>query len=176
MAVGPALIVKEGVSEVASQATGGSTDLLSLKGTVKGGWTKLKGLFKKGDEPAPTGSKSAQQTETETEQQVAESTPTTNVSPSELVSRQGQSEMTGNKVKRLKKKMEQEGYDSDYPVEYAEVDGKKILIDGHHRTAAARKARIKEIPAAKKDVTPDEASQLLDDAAEAAQERASRQR
>jgi hypothetical protein len=98
------------------------------------------------------------------------------VSPGELVSRQGPSEMTGSKVKRLTKDMKENGFDPNQPVEYATVDGRKIIVDGHHRTEAAKNAGIKEIPATEKQVSPEAASKLYDDAAEAAQERASRQR
>jgi filamentous hemagglutinin len=73
--------------------------------------------------------------------------------------------MSGSKVKRLTKDMKENGFDPEHPVEYVTVDGRKVIVDGHHRTEAARKARIKEIPAIEKQVTPEQAEKLASDAA-----------
>jgi len=91
--------------------------------------------------------------------------------PKSLVSRQGPSEMTGNKIERLAKDMKQNGFDPAHPVEVANVNGEQIIIDGHHRAAAAIRAGIKEIPVTTTPVTPQQAAQLAADAAAAAAER-----
>jgi hypothetical protein len=98
------------------------------------------------------------------------------VDPRNLVSRQGPSEMTGNKVKRLTKDMKENGFNPEHPIEAAEVNGKRIIIDGHHRTEAAKKAGIPEVPVKKVEVTPKRAEKLSQQAADAASERASRSR
>ena len=62
--MGAVALGKEVLSEGASQATNGATDLLSLRGMVKGGWKKLKGLLKKGDaSPSSTPDVDAPQTQ-----------------------------------------------------------------------------------------------------------------
>jgi filamentous hemagglutinin len=93
-----------------------------------------------------------------------------------LVSRQGPSEMTGSKVKKLTKDMKENGFDPAHPIEVAEVDGKKIILDGHHRAEAATRAGIKEVPVKTKSVTLEQADNLNREAAEAAAERAARRR
>lgn len=98
-------------------------------------------------------------------------TATTTVNPQNLLSRQGPSEMTGSKVKRLTSDMKQNGYDSTHPIEVANVDGRKIILDGHHRAAAAVKAGLKDVPIKETAVTPKQAAKLLDEVAEAAAER-----
>jgi ParB-like chromosome segregation protein Spo0J len=60
---------------------------------------------------------------------------------------------------------------SHHPVEVANVNGEQIIIDGHHRAAAAIRAGIKEIPVTTTPVTPQQAAQLAADAAAAAAER-----
>lgn len=123
------------------------------------------------------GGKSAQATSAESTTQSQSSTDassTTMVSPRELVSRQGPSEMTGNNVKRLTKDMKANGFDPNHPVEYADVDGRKIIIDGHHRTEAARKAGIQKIPAKEQKVSSERGEKLDSEAREAAAERAAR--
>jgi ParB-like nuclease domain len=82
--------------------------------------------------------------------------------------------MTGSQVKRLSRDMRANGYNPDFPVTAAEVDGRLILMDGHHRTDAAIRAGLSEIPVRVVPVTPAQAVQLGQDAAEAAALRASR--
>lgn len=87
---------------------------------------------------------------------------------------QGPAEMTGSQVKRLSRDMRENGYNADFPITAADVDGRLIIMDGHHRTEAAIRAGLSEVPVRVVPVTPAQASQLGVDAAEAAALRASR--
>ncbi|YBU96764.1 ParB N-terminal domain-containing protein [Dickeya fangzhongdai] len=71
---------------------------------------------------------------------------TKNMDPGTLISRQNKNEMSGSQVKRLVKDMKANGFDVNEPVDVAIVNGKAIIIDGHHRAEAAVKAGIKDIP------------------------------
>ncbi|EJD6540967.1 VENN motif pre-toxin domain-containing protein, partial [Providencia rettgeri] len=90
-----------------------------------------------------------------------------NVSPSTLIGRQDNTEMSGSQVKRLVKDMKANGFNKDEPIDVAVVNGKMIIIDGHHRAEAARKAGIKDIPVRINTVTKEQGDQLLREAAEA---------
>ncbi|APC10563.1 ParB-like nuclease domain-containing protein [Providencia rettgeri] len=59
------------------------------------------------------------------------------------------------------------GFNKDEPIDVAVVNGKMIIIDGHHRAEAARKAGIKDIPVRINTVTKEQGDQLLREAAEA---------
>lgn len=83
------------------------------------------------------------------------------VNPHNLISRQTPIEMSGNKIKRLQKAMKQTGFNPEYPIEVAEVDGQLIIIDGHHRVMAAKKAKIALIPIILHQVSSAQAEQLL---------------
>jgi ParB-like chromosome segregation protein Spo0J len=89
---------------------------------------------------------------------------------SELRGRQLKREFTGSKIKRLKKNMRKNGFDENYPIDIAEAGGRKVIIDGHHRARAAGAAGIKDVPARIYPVTPEQASILLQEAAEAAED------
>ena len=52
------------------------------------------------------------------------------------------------------------------PIEAADVDGKLIILDGHHCTKAAIGAGIKEVPVNVNKVTKNQADQLLREVAE----------
>jgi hypothetical protein len=67
------------------------------------------------------------------------------VSPSSLVGRQVRSEFRGSNIKRFKKDMIKNGWNGP-PIEVHEVDGVKIILDGHHRTRAAGAAGLEKIP------------------------------
>ncbi|WP_404462519.1 VENN motif pre-toxin domain-containing protein [Providencia rettgeri] len=60
-----------------------------------------------------------------------------NVSPSTLIGRQDNTEMSGSQVKRLVKDMKANGFNKDEPIDVAVVNGKMIIIDGYHRAEAA---------------------------------------
>ncbi|WP_162130813.1 RHS repeat-associated core domain-containing protein, partial [Variovorax sp. CF313] len=96
--------------------------------------------------------------------------------PQALISRQGPSEMTGNKVKRYTSAMKaQAGYGTFPPIEAADVgEGKLVIIDGHHRAEAAKKAGLKEVPVNLNTVSPEIAERLKDEAAMARAERMNR--
>jgi RHS repeat-associated protein len=94
-----------------------------------------------------------------------------NANPSSLSPRQTPSEMSGSKVKRLKKGMKANGYDSSEPIEVVEIDGKLIIHDGHHRREAARQAGIREVPIQKIEVSEEQKTQYAIQAAEAAEYR-----
>jgi RHS repeat-associated protein len=68
------------------------------------------------------------------------------VSPRRLVSRQGPEEMSKSQIDKLAKKMKKLGFDPAFPIEAAEVDGRLMIEDGHHRAAAAVKAGLAEVP------------------------------
>jgi filamentous hemagglutinin len=89
------------------------------------------------------------------------------INPEILIPRQGRSEMSSSQIKRLHKSMQKTGFDATYPIEIAEIDGKLIILDGHHRTAAAIKAKIKQVPITQLKVTVEHGHQLLQQAAEA---------
>jgi len=42
--------------------------------------------------------------------------------------------------------MRENGFDQNKPIDAADVDGRLIILDGHHRTKGAIGARIKEVP------------------------------
>ncbi|MEW9679167.1 ParB N-terminal domain-containing protein [Pseudomonas sp. TE50-2] len=52
-------------------------------------------------------------------------------------------------------------------MDVANVNGKLIIIDGHHRAEAAAKAGIKNVPVNVDGVTREQADQLMREAAEA---------
>ncbi|VUS93918.1 hypothetical protein SB6423_03384 [Klebsiella pasteurii] len=89
---------------------------------------------------------------------------TKNVNPGSLISRQNSNEMSGSQVKRIAKDMKANGYKVDKPVDVAIVNGKMIIIDGHHRAEVARKAGIKDIPVRVHPVTKVQGDQLLREA------------
>nr|WP_198043781.1 ParB/RepB/Spo0J family partition protein [Ketobacter sp. MCCC 1A13808] len=84
-----------------------------------------------------------------------------------MISRQGRNEMSSSRVKKLRRNMRENGYDQTKPVEVADVDGKMIILDGHHRTQGAIGAGIKEIPENITKATREQGDQLLKEAAEA---------
>lgn len=88
---------------------------------------------------------------------------------SQLKGRQLSSEFSGSAIKRLKKNMQADGFNDDFPIDIAEIDGRKIIIDGHHRARAAGAAGIQEVPVRIVLVTPEQAITLLEQAAEAAE-------
>jgi RHS repeat-associated protein len=91
---------------------------------------------------------------------------TKTVDPKSLLSRQGSDEMSSSLVQRLKKDMAKNGFDAKHAIDAADVDGRLIILDGHHRAQAAAKAGIKEVPVNVHPVTRDQGSQLLREAAE----------
>ncbi|MBE0352960.1 polymorphic toxin-type HINT domain-containing protein [Pseudoalteromonas lipolytica] len=73
------------------------------------------------------------------------------VDPKNLVPTQSKSEMSGSQVKKLTKNMEKNGFvqkAGDDPVSAVKnpATGKLELQDGHHRTAAAKNAKVDKIP------------------------------
>lgn len=55
--------------------------------------------------------------------------------------------MSGAQIARIAKDMKANGYDVNYPVEvFVRWDGRLVISDGHHRTAAAIKAGLKTVP------------------------------
>jgi filamentous hemagglutinin len=88
---------------------------------------------------------------------------------SELRGRQARREFTGSKIKRLKKNMQKNGFNEEYPIDIAEVGGRKVIIDGHHRARAVGAAGIKDVSVRIHPVTPEQGNTLLQEAAEAAE-------
>ena len=54
--------------------------------------------------------------------------------------------MSGSAIKRLVKDMKVNEFDATQPIDVAIINGKTIIIDGHHRAVAAARAGIKNIP------------------------------
>jgi filamentous hemagglutinin len=79
--------------------------------------------------------------------------------------------MSGSQVKRLKRDMQQRGFDPSKPIDVADVDGRQIILDGHHRARAAAQAGIRDVPVRVNPVTREQADQLLREAAEASMRR-----
>lgn len=90
------------------------------------------------------------------------------VNPNTLISRQMQSEMTGSKIKKLVKQISKQGFDLENPIEVANVNGRLIILDGHHRVVAAKRLKLESIPIRRQKVSPVEEQQLLHQVAEAA--------
>ena len=67
------------------------------------------------------------------------------ISPFDLVGRQTRDEMSKNQIKKLTKDMQQNGWNGP-PIKVYVVDGKTIIVDGHHRAAAARQAGLTNVP------------------------------
>lgn len=59
--------------------------------------------------------------------------------------------------------MRSEGFDENHPIDVAEVDGKLIIIDGHHRSQATVRSRVEKVPVVIHDVDPTTATRLEDD-------------
>lgn len=76
--------------------------------------------------------------------------------------------MTPSKVRRFEKDMKQNGYGTYPPIDVVNVDGRHIISDGHHRAAAAARARLREVPVnVRGSSSCEEADQLMREAAEA---------
>ena len=65
--------------------------------------------------------------------------------------------------------MKANGFNPAHPIDIAIVDGRKIILDGHHRARAAGSAGITNVPVRSYDVTPERGRELLQQAAEAAE-------
>ena len=63
--------------------------------------------------------------------------------------------------------MRENSFDPNKPIEAADVDGKLIILDGHHRTQGAIVARIRKVPVNVNQVTRKQADQLLREVVEA---------
>ncbi|MBW4681852.1 MAG: ParB N-terminal domain-containing protein [Microcoleus vaginatus WJT46-NPBG5] len=91
------------------------------------------------------------------------------VNPKTLLSRQKRSEMSPSKIKKLKKKIRDTGFNLEHPIEVTDVDGRLIILDGHHRVAAAIKLAI-DVPITRQQLSLLQEKQLLDEVAEAQQD------
>ena len=96
--------------------------------------------------------------------------PRTTVPVRELYGRQLKTEFTGNKIKRFRRQMQAQGGYGDFPpIKIAIVDGKKVIVDGHHRARAAGAAGIKNVPVEIVDPPPNVARKYFNQAAEASE-------
>ncbi|MCX8728650.1 hemagglutinin repeat-containing protein [Gilliamella sp. B2838] len=85
-----------------------------------------------------------------------------------LIGIQGKNEVSGSDIKRYAEDMKENGFDKSQPIDVVIIDGKMIIIDGHHRAAAAKLAGIKDVPVRINEVTSKEAAdEILIWAAEA---------
>ena len=66
-------------------------------------------------------------------------------SPKNFIGRQSVSEYSGSKMTRIKADMIKNGYTGP-PVEAFKLNGKNVILDGHHRVRAAGAAGLDEIP------------------------------
>ena len=88
--------------------------------------------------------------------------------PSELFGRQTRGEFTSSQIKKIKNSIKAAGYDQSRPIDVAIVNGRKIIIDGHHRARAAGGAKVDQVPIRIHQVGAATASKLEQQAAEAA--------
>ena len=89
------------------------------------------------------------------------------VSPSSLIPRQNSRQMSKSRVNSLRKKIQKYDYDAGEPIKVAEVEGKLIIIDGHHRHQASARERLAEVPVEVYKVSPKKQKEYLEDVAEA---------
>ena len=90
--------------------------------------------------------------------------------PSELLSRQGPAEMTKSRIGRMAQSMKEGTFDWEAagPIRVAERNGTRIIIDGHHRAAAAQRAGLNEVPVRVEQVPDAVWERLIMEVAEAA--------
>lgn len=69
-------------------------------------------------------------------------------SPLNLNPTQSRSEMSGSQVRRLEKDMRNRGFDESCPIDVKRVPGSNRfdILDGHHRTEAAKRAGMNTVP------------------------------
>jgi hypothetical protein len=94
---------------------------------------------------------------------------TIHLNPHGLLGRQGSAEMTKSRIAKMAQAMKEGKFDWDAsgPIRVAERDGTRIIIDGHHRAAAARQAGLREAPVRVERVTDEVWNRLRMEAAEA---------
>ena len=92
---------------------------------------------------------------------------TTSVSPSSLIPSQNSRDMSKSRVNSLRKKIKKYGYDISEPIKVAEIYGKLIIIDGHHRHQASVREKLVEVPVEIYQVSSEKQDEYLDDVAEA---------
>jgi filamentous hemagglutinin len=63
--------------------------------------------------------------------------------------------------------MAADGYGNFPPIDAANVEGRLIILDGHHRASAAARAGLREVPVNIYPVSSEEAAQLMREVAEA---------
>lgn len=88
------------------------------------------------------------------------------VNPNILLSRQTPAEMSSSKIKRIKKNIKNNNFDDNKPILVANVKGKLIILDGHHRVKAVKELKLKQVPIIEP-VSDDQGEQLLIEVAEA---------
>ena len=93
--------------------------------------------------------------------------PIVDINPARLISRQTPAEMSKNRINKLRKKIRKDGFDRNQPIETVKVDGKLIIKDGHHRAEAAAREKLTTVPVRIYQVTSEEETQYLINAAEA---------
>jgi hypothetical protein len=91
-----------------------------------------------------------------------------------LKGRQGPQEFNQNNIKRIKKSITERGFARNQPIDIAEVDDVRIVLDGHHRARAAGAAtpggvKMRDVPVRIWEVTKEVGAKLLAQAAEAAE-------
>lgn len=89
------------------------------------------------------------------------------VNPNILLSRQTPAQMSSSKIKRIKKNIKNNNFDDNKPILVANVNGKLIILDGHHRVKAVRELKLKQVPIIIELVSDEQGEQLLIEVAEA---------
>jgi hypothetical protein len=105
----------------------------------------------------------------ESENEQEQLPPIVEVNPRTLISRQTPAEMSQNYVNRTRKKIRKSGFETLDPIDVANIDGKLIIIDGHHRAQAAVREKLTKVPVRIYTVPPEKELEYLIQAAEAAE-------
>ena len=93
------------------------------------------------------------------------------INPRLLQGTQARAEMIGSRVKKIAKSIRNDGFDQSQPIDVFNDNGTFLIVDGNHRTSAAVRAGLDEVPIREVDVTPDQLDSLRQGAAEVLFER-----
>lgn len=88
------------------------------------------------------------------------------VAPASLKGRQPPREMTNSKIAKLRKKIRKNGFDKNFPIDVADINDQLIILDGHHRAAAAASEHVTAVPIRRYKVPREVEIELLMEVAE----------
>jgi hypothetical protein len=86
-----------------------------------------------------------------------------------LRGRQGPAEFSSSKIRRLRRAMRADGFRPSGAIDIVEVDGVRIILDGHHRARAAGAVGIADVPVRIWQVSEESGATLWSQAVEAAE-------